>query len=937
MLKKMKTALMVACSAVALQACAQTNGMLGATQAPADTVAVIDADANEVKSIDTSYLDELELNFEQFTLDNGLTVFVVPDHSVPKVYLEVIYRVGSKDEPEGKTGFAHLFEHLMFQKTANRDVDYINALQEIGVTGLNGTTSNDRTNYYQTVPSAALDDLLWLQSDRMLYLMGGMDQAALEEQRGVVINEKKQGELDPRRLIGQKSNHEFYPIGHPYRHPVIGSLEDIEGATLEDVGAWFDKYYGASNTIAVLAGDVDVETAREKMQQYFGALPTGKPVETVEQWIPTQEATKKVVTYQKVGAPSLTRTWALPDSSSPDTVIMGLAGGTLAGPRTAPLTRRLVHEEQLATNVSANGYGLLINGAFSISVSLKPGADAERVSEIIDEELERFFEEGPDPQRLANFRLSQTESFVRGLESAPSLGQQLAMNYYHHGDPLRLVDHARLRAEATPRQIADLARKYLTQPYMEMHVMPELKGTTTVDVDRSARPEHDEFVGDVQFPPISEATLSNGLKVVVAERHNIPVVDISMSFDTGSLIEDQYARDVASNAFGLMTAGTKNYTADELSEAFARVNMGVRSGAGERTSGASWGGLKSQIDEGTALAAEVLRNPVYPQEEIDKIISRIDASFDGYEAAPTNAAGPAFGRALWGEEHRRGQIATRETAKQISRDMILDFHANEVGPNIATVFMIGDITLEEGVALIERHFGDWEQIEPTPMPDNDPAMGEPGRVILIDAPESPQSSITVGHIVGPYDPANSELETLMTAAIGQGFTSRINLNLREDKGWAYGARAGTSRSPVGQRTFSARATVQSDKTAEAMVEFRKEITDYVTTRPITQREFDRDQKARVRSYPAGFDNGGAFLSRMQSAATYGLPYNHAEKGASRLEAVTREQAEAYAKEIIDPSELTWVVVGDLSLIEEDVRALGYGDVEVWDVYGNKLR
>ena len=937
MLKNMKTALLVACSAAALQACAQTNGVYDATQAQAQNVAAVGANTNEVKGIDASYLDELELNFEQFTLDNGLTVFVVPDHSVPKVYLEVIYRVGSKDEPEGKTGFAHLFEHLMFQKTANRDVDYINALQEIGVTGLNGTTSTDRTNYYQTVPSAALDDLLWLQSDRMLHLMGGMDQAALDEQREVVKNEKRQGELNPGRLIGEKTNSEFYPLGHPYRHSVIGSMEDLEAASLEDVGAWFDKYYGATNTIAVLAGDVDVETAREKMQQYFGALPVGEPVETVEQWIPTQEATKKVVTYQRVGAPVLSRTWALPNSDSRDTVVIALAGGTLAGPRTAPLTRRLVHEEQLATRVSAGSYGQLINGVFNISVNLKPGADIERVSQIIDEELENFFEVGPDPQKLANFRLAESESFVRGIESASSLGQQLAMNYYHHGDPLRLVEEARWRAEATPREIADLAQKYLTQPYLEMRAMPEPRGKSTADVDRSARPEHAEFEGDVQFPPISEAVLSNGLKVVVAERHNIPVVDISMSFDTGSLIEDQYARDVASNAFGLMTSGTKNYTADELSEAFARVNMGVQAGSGERTSGASWGGLKSQIDEGTALAAEVLRNPVYPQEEIDKIISRIDASFDGYEAAPTNAAGPAFGRALWGEEHRRGKIATRETAKQISRDMILDFHANEVGPNIATVFMIGDITLEEGVALIERHFGDWEQIEPTPMPDNDPAMGEPGRVILIDAPESPQSSITVGHIVGPYDPANAAVETLMAAAIGEGFTSRLNLNLREDKGWAYGARAGTSRSPVGQRTFSGRATVQTDKTAESMVEFRKEITDYVTTRPITQREFDRDQTARVRSYPAGFDNGGAFLGRMQNAATYGLPYDHAEKGASRLEAVTREQAEAYAKEIIDPSKLTWVVVGDLSLIEEDVRALGYGDVEVWDVYGNKLR
>lgn len=885
-------------------------------------------------------VDSVDLKYEKFQLDNGLTVLVYPDHSVPKVFIGVWYKVGAKDEPEGRSGFAHLFEHLMFEPTANRKTSYAEEMSTIGATGMNGTTGEDRTNYFQTVPTAALDRALWLQSDRMINLLGGITQDVLDKQRAVVKNEKRQSELQPGSEAYERLLHHVYPTGHPYAHTVIGSMEDLDAASLDDVKQWFSDYYGGLNTYVVLAGDIDVETAKAKAQKYFGALPPGKPLDRIEQWIPTRDSVQIDVNYDNVGSTNFMRVWGLPNNDSRDALLMGLVANTLAGSPNTPLQRRLVQELQLATRVGADVKPGEVNGTFSIMVELKPGASVEKVGAVIDEELKRYFEQGPSADIVANANLAYSAGLIRSLEDPARVGALLLENELFNGDPVRFLDEMRWMMNSTPKELASLSRKWLDKPYYESQLHPiARRGMPVPDVDRSTMPQLGSYDDAIEFPAISQATLPNGMKLVVAERHQFPVVDVSMVFHTGSLLDGKYAEGVASQAFGLMTRGTGKYSREQLEQARERIAAtGLSGRADEDHSVFGFGALSQYLDQATALAAEILRNPIYPQSEIDKAIAEVDGQFDGYEANPLRgASSAAFGAAIWGADHRRGHIVTRDEAKKISRDLLEKFHDREIGPNNATVYMIGDITLEQGKALLQRHFGDWHKVEATPVGKMEPPAGQPGKVILINAPGTPQASIIVGNAIPAFDIKDAAVETLVNRVIGGSFSSRLNSNLREEKGWAYGFGSRLNRSPLGEGVFSAAGSVQIDKTAESMMEIRRELTGVVSDHPITKGELDRERQSAVRSYASSMDSSGAFMSSMIRSASYGVPLDHAAGGASRLQAVTQDQAEAYAKQLIHPDQLTWVVVGDLRLIEEPIRALNFGPVEVWDVYGNRIR
>lgn len=892
----------------------------------------------EAAAADSNVFEQVKIDYDVFTLPNGLTTLVYSDHTVPTVFVGVWYRVGSKDEPEGKTGFAHLFEHLMFQQTANRQGEYFLPFDQAGATDMNGTTSQDRTNYYQTIPSNALDMALWMESDRMGHLPGGITQAVLDEQREVVRNEKLQGELQPGSKGMERYLANYYPKGHPYAHEPIGSMEDLNNATLADVHQWFKDYYGASNAVLVLAGDIDAATARQKVSHYFGDVPAGKPIDRLQQWIPDIPHIKRDINYDKVGTASFSRTWPLPDNDSRDATMMQLVARTLSGSKNTPLYQLLVDELQLAINVSASVSQNDLSSAFSIGMALKPGVSVEQAGKALDNALQGYFKTGPDKDRLNAIMLASDIWLLRSLENNAAIGSRLIEGYVHHNNPMFFMQQRQWLTEATPNELKTLAQRWLNKPYYESQILPAPvfeDGQNTVD--RSAIPAVQEFKGKVQFPDITETTLSNGMKLVVAERHNLPLVDISLQFNTGTLAEDKYAQDAASQAFGLLLSGSKKYNAQQLAREMDKIGTVIRSNTGLHHSSISWGSMTATLDKSFALATEVVRHPVYPQAEIDKIIANIDASYDAYERNPVNAGSNLYAKAIWGSEHPFGKIDSREQAKKISRQAIVDFHQHEIGPNNATLYMIGNITLEQARKLAEKHFGNWKKVSPTPLNSIAQAQGITGRVILIDAPGAGQSSISAGHIVAPFNADTAATEVLMNAALGAGFNSRLNMNLREEKGWAYGFSASVSNTPVGERVFTASGTVQADKTAASMLEIKKEITGYVTDNPITETELSRDKAASIYSIPSSYTSGSAFLSSIISSASFGLPYNRAESAMDRLAEVTLEQVSQQAHETYKPDEMVWVIAGDLKKIEQDIRALNFGPVEVWDVYGNKIR
>lgn len=879
---------------------------------------------------------QVDIPYEMFRLDNGLTVIVHSDHSTPTVFVGMWYAVGSKDEPEGKSGFAHLFEHLMFQGSENREGEYFSPFTDAGATGMNGTTNEDRTNYYATVPSGALDMALWMESDRMANLLGAVTQEALDEQRGVVQNEKRQGETRPYAQVYDKIRAGIYPVDHPYRHSVIGSMEDLDAATLDDVHEWFNTYYGGSNVVLVLAGDVTVEDAKAKVEHYFSEAPAGEPLSHPKEWIPYLRENRTEVMYDRVGQTRIVRTWAMPGLNSRDTALGYLLTDSLAGNKNSPLRKTLVDDLQLATSVSARAYGRVMSGEFTLQIDLRPNVTPEQVLPIVDETLSTYLAEGPDPQLLENAKLGVNMYMLGSLERSASIGRILAEGYLYSDDPLFINKELEWLNAATSEELRQVANRWLTRGYYQLTVLPFPEYVEGEQVaDRSAIPEVTAN-SRINFPDIETATLDNGMQLVVATRGNIPLVNVSIAVETGAMAAPSDAPGLAAFVFGLLDKGTSKYDANELAAARDKIGMDGGFGAGSERSTYGYRILESNLGASLELAAEMLRNPVFPDEELDKMKAQVGAWLSNLELAPNRAASSLFDRAVYGAGTPMGTVWTPELLAQVDRDKLKAFHKAEIAPDRMTVYMIGDIDLETARASLNKAFGRWKA-RGNSARQAIGAAAEPGaRVILVDYPGAASSTIVAGHAIEPFDAETWTELSIMNIVIGGAFESRLNMNLREDKGWSYGYRSGISRNLSGDMTFATRGQVQTDKTAASMREIMAELEGYTGDAPATNTEVERVKLNRTRSLPGSFATNNGFLGSIVNSDAYGLPFDHAEGAADRIAAVTAEGVGERARRVIDPARLTWVVVGDLAVIEEEVRALGYGDVEVWNAFGEVL-
>jgi len=421
---------------------------------------------------DEEVANQIDIPYEIFTLDNGLTTIVYSDRASPTVFVGMWYGVGSMDEPEGKTGFAHLFEHLMFQGTENRDGEYFEPFTKAGATGMNGTTSEDRTNYFATVPTGALDMALWMESDRMSYLLGAVTQDALDEQRDVVKNEKRSRDNRPYSGMYDRIRMGLYPAGHPYRHSVIGSMDDLDNATLDDVHDWFNEYYGASNVVLVLAGDIDLETAREKVAHYFDEVPAGTPLIETQQWIPELQQNRKEIMYDRVGQTRISRVWALPNLNSRDASVMHLVNESLVGNKNSPLRKTLVDDLQLATNIVGGAHSRILNGEYSLTVDLRPGVDPEDVMQVVDDVLEEYLRAEPDADILRDAKLAINMSMISSMENKSTIGRMLAEGQLYSGNPTFVKQKIEWLNEASADDLLDVANRWLSRGYFELTVLP---------------------------------------------------------------------------------------------------------------------------------------------------------------------------------------------------------------------------------------------------------------------------------------------------------------------------------------------------------------------------------------------------------------------------------------------------------------------------------
>lgn len=561
----------------------------------------------------------ISIPYERYTLENGLTLIVHEDRKAPIVAVNLWYHVGSKNEKKGKTGFAHLFEHLMFNGSEHFNDDYFQALQPLGATDLNGTTSFDRTNYFQTVPTAALDRVLWLESDRMGHLLGVVDQAKLDEQRGVVQNEKREGENAPYGDLWSKILPRVFPPNHPYSWSVIGSMEDLDAASLDDVKEWFRTYYGPSNATIVLAGDITPEEALRKVTHYFGSIPSGPPVVKQKEWIAKRSGTQHLVINRHVPQALLMRVWNVPGFGLAENDYLSIAGDVLGYGKSSRLYKRLVLDEQLATQVNVSPWTSEIAALFIIRVMAKPDADLDRVDRILDEELARLRDSGPTQKELDRIRTQVIGDYIRGAERIGGFGGKsdiLASGqvYMRQPDYYR-TELDRLR-EMTLDQVTDSANRWLSDGDLRVQVLPVAKyGASAEDADREGFPELGG-INTPEFPDTTRMTLRNGLEVILVERHDVPLVLMQLQTRAGYAQAIGEQAGLARMTFTMMDEGTKQRDALEISDALSSLGAELSVTYDRDQSSVVLSALKAHLDESLAIFADVILNPSFPDDAL---------------------------------------------------------------------------------------------------------------------------------------------------------------------------------------------------------------------------------------------------------------------------------------------------------------------------------
>jgi zinc protease len=875
---------------------------------------------------------KFEIKHEKFVLDNGLTVLVHEDHSVPVVAVNVWYHVGSRNEKRGKTGFAHLFEHFFFNGSENHPHGFREAMDDLGANRRNGTTNTDRTNFFEDVPTSALERTLYLEADRMGFLAGNITREMLERERGVVQNEKRQGENQPYGRVFSRVAETLYPYSHPYSWSTIGSMEDLQAATLDDVKQWYSTYYGPNNAVLALAGDITVARARELVTKYFNGIAPGPALARTEEWIPKLDRSIRDEMQDRVPQTRIYRVWHAPAWRDPRVQPLQLAAEVLSGSKSARLDRRLVYEKELATAVSAFVDDSEIAGAFYIQATVKPGVSPAAVEREIDAILAELIEKGPTAAEVQRAQSRSLARVVRGMETLGGFGGRseiLAESQTYGGKGDAYLDRLERMARATPADVQKAARTWLDASHYTLHVnpMPTVAPGKT-DVNRKVLPALGD-APDVTFPAVQRATLSNGLKVILLERHSTPIVNLAVAADAGYASDPDAKAGLAALTLDVIDEGTT--TRDTFRIVDELDALGARIGAYNTLdqSVVTLQALPMNLGPSIDLLADVLLRPAFPQDLVDLSIRQRVARIRQEQAQPGAAAMRILPRILYGEGHAYAKPMTgagyERTVSALKRADLVEWHRNWFAPNNSTVIVTGDVTLKQIVPELERAFGAWKRAD-APRKNLATVPRTAGRkVYLIDKPDAPQTVLVAAHVSEPGGQRDEIAIESVLRNFGGISTSRLMRNLRLDKHWTYGVRGGLTDAR-GQRPFVINTAVQTDKTKESIQELVKELRGVAGERPIAGEEFASAMRNQTLGLPGRFDSLNALESAALSLVNFGYPDDYFAKYASNVRGLTAKDLNAAATRVVRPEDVIWIVVGDLKKIEAGIRELNLGEV-----------
>ncbi|MDQ3674601.1 MAG: insulinase family protein, partial [Gemmatimonadota bacterium] len=818
--------------------------------------------------------------YTEFTLPNGLRVVLHEDHSVPIVAVNVWYHVGSKNETPGRTGFAHLFEHMMFQGSKNYDDDYFRPLQSIGGT-INGSTNVDRTNYFEAVPSNYLERALFLEADRMGGLLEALTETKLANQRDVVKNEKRQNyDNRPYGLAGARIAELLYPGDHPYHWLTIGALEDLTAASMNDVKGFFRRFYTPNNASLVIAGDINPREARALVTKHFGGIPRGPATNRIVARQPVIAREVRATMQDQVTLPRVYMVWHTVPQFAADDAALDVLAAILAERKSSRLERALVYDLQIAQNVTANQSSRELAGTFQISVTAKRGASLDSIESVVKREIARLAAVPPAREDVERVYNGREAAFVYGLQTV--LGKADRLNSYttYRGVPGWFEQHLQRYRAVTPADVQRVARQYLTDKRLVLTVVPGAResdglrasagtgiaigmatpapppaaSTSTQATRAQAALPAGGPAPRFTLPQIHRRRLTNGLDVLIVEHRELPVVTMNLVVKSGSANNPADRAGLASAVANLLDDGTATRSAIEISEQLADIGAQLSTSADWDASTVSLTTLTRHIGAALALFSDVLVNPAFAEAEVARFRAARLTSLAQQRDDPTAISGVVYPALLYGRGHPYGRPALGDEAsiRALSPADIRSFYQARYLPNNSSLVVVGDVRPDEIVAKLEQSLSGWKAGVAPVLQLEAPAARDRSVIYVVDRPGAAQSVINIGHVgVARSSPDYFPL-LVLNHILGGQFMSRVNLNLRENKGYTYGART-VFDYRLGAGPFAASAGVQTAVTRESVAEFLKELRGIRGEIPVTAEELETAKQGLTLGFPRSFE------------------------------------------------------------------------------------
>ena len=893
------------------------------------------------------------IKVKEYRLKNGLRVVLHQDRSTPVVAVNVWYHVGSKNEEAGRTGFAHLFEHMMFQGSKNYNNDYFTPLQEAGG-NINGTTNQDRTYYYETVPSNFLELALFLEADRLGGLLEAMTQEKLDNQRDVVKNERRQRvDNQPYGTAFEKIGAIMYPKGHPYNWTTIGSLEDLQAASMEDVKSFFRQYYTPNNTVLVLAGDFDDKQARGWIEKYFGPIAKGSDITRPNPEMPKlDKEIRTSVDDPLAPLPRRSMVWHGVRQFSPDEAALDILSNILSSGRGSRLQSNLIYGKEMAQNIGAGNATNEIGGTFQITATARPGKSLDDIEKEIDLEIERIKKESPTAEEIARSKNSIESQTIFGLQTVLGKGGQISNYAGYVGKPDYFQADLDRYANVTAADIQRVANTYLTANRLVMTYNPKRgdgpRTNTGANQPTSVKSEKkDQAKTDAQaallpkagpipkftLPPIEKTKLSNGLEVWMVQQNELPIVSMNLVLKTGTANEPDDRTGVAGLTTSLLDDGTKTRSAVDIANQLQSIGAFVNAGGSWDSTNVTLQTLTKNLDKALDIYADVIVNPTFPEKEFTSLRGRSLVGLRQQKANPNAIANIAYNKVLYGN-HPYGRDSTEATLNAISRDDLVKYYESTFKPNNGVLIVAGNFDKTALKSKLESAFSGWKSGDVS-LKSLPPAkqLDKTG-IYLVDRPNSAQSVVSIGQI--GIDRMNPDYfpVVVMNSILGGAITSRISMNLREDKGYTYGANSGLQYRR-GAGPFRAGGDIQTAVTKEAIIEFMKELNGIRGEIPITAKELDYNKQSLIRRFPSAFETVGGISGQLSNIVVYGLPDSYFNDYISKVNAVTLDDVNRVAKQYLDPSKMAIVIVGDRKVIEPGLKELGFG-ITILDADGNPV-